>query len=43
MGEDGRRAKMGERLNQLIVEAGTEIFTEGDFGDCAYIWSAASC
>ena len=37
MGEDGRRAKMGERLNQLIVEAGTEIFTEGDFGDCAYI------
>lgn len=28
---------MSERLNQLIVEAGTEIFREGDFGDCAYI------
>lgn len=28
---------MNERLNQLIVEPGTEIFTEGDFGDCAYI------
>lgn len=28
---------MSERLNQLIVEAGTEIFSEGEYGDCAYI------